>query len=353
MNYDVVIATRNRPEALKLSIPLILTQERLPKKLIIADASDNHEIVRETVIKLVAKTGCDLKILHCKPNLPHQRNKGLEYVESPVVVFPDDDSLWWPGVGEAIMQVYEQDTGGDIAGVCACPSEAKQPPPKAFLALTKSTGRMRLSDRIRNRIAGVRFRIESHISPNPLHVYGRLLWRQRRIPKWLPDLNTTPTEFMTGLCMSFRTEVLRPCGFDEDLGAYVGWAAWEDASASFRVLEGRLVVEAHDAKVYHYKFAGPRTGGFKAGFINQFNCAYLVSCYAPAGSSPRRALKRYGLYKLMQYMLAVYTSFGRQRVRGHLQALHLTKELLDISRDRLRQRYLELCEKELGSHGTT
>ena len=49
MTYDVVIATRNRPEALRLSIPLILKQGRPPTKLIIVDASDDHQLIRKTI----------------------------------------------------------------------------------------------------------------------------------------------------------------------------------------------------------------------------------------------------------------------------------------------------------------
>ena len=42
LDFDVVIATRNRPQALELSIPLILGQSRQPKKLIVIDSSDDQ-----------------------------------------------------------------------------------------------------------------------------------------------------------------------------------------------------------------------------------------------------------------------------------------------------------------------
>lgn len=137
MNYDVIIATRNRSEALKLSIPLILQQGHPPQNLIIVDASDDHETVRETVIEIVGEFACSLKILHCRPNLPYQRNRGLEHVESPVVILPDDDSFWWSGVGEAIMRVYERDNDGDIGGVCAVATPT--PPPGVAMALKGET----------------------------------------------------------------------------------------------------------------------------------------------------------------------------------------------------------------------
>ena len=50
----MVIATRNRPEALALSIPLILGQSRKPRKLIVIDSSDDHAPVAEAVAETVA-----------------------------------------------------------------------------------------------------------------------------------------------------------------------------------------------------------------------------------------------------------------------------------------------------------
>ena len=61
LDFDVVIATRNRPQALALSIPLILGQSRPPEKLIVIDSSDDHAavagIVAETVARAVAESG--------------------------------------------------------------------------------------------------------------------------------------------------------------------------------------------------------------------------------------------------------------------------------------------------------
>ncbi|MGF6862350.1 hypothetical protein ABIE69_002936 [Rhodobacteraceae bacterium MBR-64] len=53
LTFDTVIATRNRPEALALSIPLILGQSRQPEKLIVIDSSDDHHAVKSVVEKAV------------------------------------------------------------------------------------------------------------------------------------------------------------------------------------------------------------------------------------------------------------------------------------------------------------
>jgi len=48
--YDVVIATRNRAEALALSIPRLIAQSWPPSRLIIVDSSDNSAAVRAAVL---------------------------------------------------------------------------------------------------------------------------------------------------------------------------------------------------------------------------------------------------------------------------------------------------------------
>jgi glycosyltransferase involved in cell wall biosynthesis len=344
MDYDVVIATRNRIEALKLSIPLILRQSRKPNQLIIVDSSEDYEVVRKTVTHAAADFSDTIKILHTKPNSAHQRNFGLEYVKAPVVMFPDDDSLWWPGVAEAVMRIYERDKNNDIGAVCG--RETTVPPPSVHLDDGKIY-KMTLTDCIRQKIGGLRHKFDDRFCPDPLWIHGRSQWNVQPFPKWLHNIDSARVEFMGGFRMSFRTELIRKYGFDEDLGTYVGYAAYEDADASFKVLQEKIIVGAHDAHVYHYKAPNKRAKGFELGFILLFNRAYIICCYSPPGSLTRLMLKRFALYKMSQYMLGIGTKFGRERIRGTLTALKSLDELLNCAADNLREKYLEICAKAL------
>jgi hypothetical protein len=49
MEFDIVLPTRNRQMALQLSIPLMLSQSRLPLHFIVVDSSDSHSEVRQLV----------------------------------------------------------------------------------------------------------------------------------------------------------------------------------------------------------------------------------------------------------------------------------------------------------------
>ncbi|MFC1738366.1 glycosyltransferase family 2 protein [Planctomycetota bacterium] len=342
MDYDVVIATRNRTEALKLSIPLILTQERPPKKLIIVDASDDHQLICKTVKEAVGACPVELAILNSQPNSAGQRNIGLKYVESPIVMFPDDDSLWFPGHAEAIMRVYERDTEKHIGGVCA--ADTKQLPPEIGL-VGCNIYKMRISHLLDAQIKRTRAKLrEARFRPNPFKIHGRSRWNVRPVPKWLPHENSVLVEYMGGYKMTFRTEVIRKVGFDEDLGVYVPWAANEDIDACFGVMQHRLLVGARNAKVCHYKFPSRRTTKFESTFIVQFNAAYTLCKYCTEGSKARRVFNRRSIGKVLKYIPRCCIASGREQLRGHLLAVKFMRELWNAPPDCLRQRYLELCQ---------
>lgn len=346
MDYDVVIVTKNRSDALRLSIPLILNQNRLPKKLIIVDASDDHQSICETVKESVGSSSVELLILNSEPNLSRQRNIGLEHVESPVVMFPDDDSLWWPGVAEGVMRVYELDTNGDVGGVCA--RETKEPPLDANLTISKSY-KMSFGDQIRQKVGKLRHKFDYKFCPDPLWLHGRSRWNVRPLPEWFDKEDVALVELMSGFRMSFRTEIVRECGFDEDFCVHTGYSAYGDIMPSFYVMKERLLVGAHDANVYHYRYPGPRTSGFKFSFFTLFNRAYLICRFSPPGSNARKALKKFAIYKVLQYMLAFHLKYERDRIRGGLQAIKAIKVLLVTSPDNLRECYMELCRKVVES----
>jgi glycosyltransferase involved in cell wall biosynthesis len=329
---------------LGLSIPLILGQFRKPEQLIIVDASDDHEHVKRVVVEVAGDTSVELKIVYTKVNLSHQRNVGLEYVKSPVVMFPDDDSLWWPGFAEAIMHIYERDINGDIGGVCG--RETIQPPPDVNIAVG-NVYKMTISDRIRQKIGKLRHKFDYRFCPDPLWLYGRSRWNVHPLPKWFEEEDIALVEMMTGFRMTFRTEIIRECGFDEDFCIHTGYSAYGDIMPSFHVLQTRLLVGAHRALVYHYRYPGERTSGFKFGFFTQLNRAYLVCRYSPPGSAARKALKRFAIYKAMQYALGVHSKYERDRVRGVLMALRFMGELLKAPPNQLRECYLESCQKAM------
>src|SRR5208283_5097821 len=155
LEFDIVLATRNRQQVLQLSIPLMLAQNRLPRRFIVVDASDDHSAARRVVEDAFerAETRAELLILKSPiAGSSYQRNIGLQHVESPVVIFPDDDVLWYPSVADAIMRIYEKDM--DKAVGCVATSVAPVYPAGVFPS-NKAPYQLELRDRVAKNIRKV------------------------------------------------------------------------------------------------------------------------------------------------------------------------------------------------------
>jgi len=345
MDYDIVIATRNRPEVLWLSIPTYLGQSRPPSAIVVVDSSDDHGPVREAV----EGTGRDaagvrVECHHAAPGLTAQRNIGLERVESPAVMFPDDDSIWFDGTAEAVMRVYERDEEGVVGGVTMRQMRA---PPPGVLDSEAGRDRRTLSEKLIYRLSPARVKLENLVTPNPMERVGEDLTRARAHPAWLGELHATPVGFMHGYRMTFRTEAIRAAGgFDETLGAY---GLYEDFDASLRVAAERLLVRAEDARVYHHRAPGSRANGLTTGVMLMLNLAYVTCRHSDPGSTPRMMLRRYATMRYLQYRLRARGTFGTERLEGFRRAMGHLEEMSRAARDRQPAIYARALEACLGA----
>jgi Glycosyl transferase family 2 len=266
-SYDCVIATKNRLSALRMSIPLILKQDTLPQRLIIVDASEDHESVRAEVSDIGDRLGFGKAIVvrSDRPNLTRQRNIGLQFVQAPIVMFPDDDSLWYAGFASSVMKVYQSDTREQVGGVAgvgviAPPAELGQPSYKR--------GKFRT---IKQAVQPYRIYIEQRTFPKPFDIIGASNWTGKT--DVVDNINSKRLPHITGFRMSFRTEPVRRIGFDETLGYSAGYSYHEDMDISLRLqMEGYALVSAEDAKVCHLSFPGKRGDDYGYGFCSIANC---------------------------------------------------------------------------------
>jgi glycosyltransferase involved in cell wall biosynthesis len=338
MEFDIVIATRNRREALSLSVPLMLSQTRLPGQLIVVDSSDDHDAVQETVEKAAerASSCTQIKIIRSAPGSSFQRNLGLRYVKAPVVLFPDDDALWFPGVGRAIMRVYERDTDGSVGGVGAF--ESPVPPPGVFDSSTPLY-RMEFRDRLQLSIGRFLDSLEYRFFPDPFFMEASCRCREKEMPKWLPEEQAVPASLFPGFRMSFRTGLIAGTGFDESLGRY---ALFEDYDACLTMLQRHILVDTANARVFHYRSPEKRVDGIEWGVLQVLNRAYIICKHSRPGSPARRRLKAFLYYKTLRYLLQTRTGYGRARVKGTLRALPMITRLLEAPLQQLPQSCLAL-----------
>lgn len=339
-SYDIVIATRNRQDALRLSVPLMLSQSRPPEWLIVVDSSDDFNATRRVVDDFRSQ---NIILLRSERGSSLQRNIGLQHVKSPVVMFPDDDSIWFPDTAEAIMRVYERDVDGLIGAVCAAESPV---PPPGFQNTSTTAYRMTRGDRIKQRVAHIRAAVERRFFPDPFYIHGRSHCDTAPQSPWFDEEDVVLVEWMTGFRMSFRSDVIRRFGFDETLRHY---GLYEDVDASFQAMRSHLIVGARRAKVYHYRAPGARADSLSMGIQPILNRAYVIAKHSSSLSPARRYVVRYGWYKLALYSLACHTRHGRRRWLGAWRAQRRVKELLRTDPTSLQERYLALRDRCLNN----
>jgi GT2 family glycosyltransferase len=339
-SYSVVIATRNRPEALRLSLPLLLDQSRQADKIIVVDSSDDQTQNKALVAQLSQQSAVPLLHISSPIGASLQRNIGLQLVSSGTVFFPDDDSLVLPDALEELMNIYDLDSDGLIGGVCSAESKTA---PVGVLDQQTAAYQMRLSDRIKARLARTRFALERNLVPDPFHVCAAR--KYRRLPKaadWLAAQNAILVPWMTGFRMSFRTELIRRTGFTEELGRY---ALFEDTDACFGILQSHLLVGARRAQIYHHKAPERRANGRAMGAMQILNRAYVLARSGEADQKMLAAMRRFSRYKILQYMVGARSGFGKDRLAGARHAYHLMPALFGAPADQLNRIYLDLRER--------
>jgi len=319
---------------LAISVPLMLSQSRSPRRLIVVDSSDNHDEVVRILERLASQFNVSLKTIKSKPGIAYQRNIGLEYVDSPVVMMPDDDSVWFPGYTDAIMRIYEQDEDSSIGSVFGIESLI---PPPAFMTTKKPYRKSRL-DRLALRITPL-FAMFRKFFPDPIITQLGLRFESLTCPAWLIDEEAEASVDFSGFKASFRSEVVKRLKYDESLGTY---SLFEDRELLLRMLDDYVPVCAIRAKVYHYRYPEKRTDEIEWGVINILNNAYVVCKHSEPRSLSRSRLKRYCYYKLFLYLIRAMDRGGGERVIGAWRGLSCYPKLLNASSAELPGLYVKL-----------
>ena len=154
--------------------PLILKQEIVPDRLIIVDASADHQSVRTEVDQISEQFGFKNTIVlqSDAASLTRQRNIGLRLVEAPVVMFPDDDSMWHPGFASNVLKVYEADVRRQVGGVSGL--GVAEPPP----GLEQPSYKKSPLGSLKAAIQPYRGLFEKHYFPKPVDLIGSATWTE-------------------------------------------------------------------------------------------------------------------------------------------------------------------------------
>ncbi len=271
-------------------------------------------------------------------SLTRQRNIGLRLVEAPIVMFPDDDSMWHPGFASNVLKVYEADVRRQVGGVSGL--GVAEPPP----GLEQPSYKKSPLGSVKAAIQPYRGLFEKHYFPKPVDLIGSATWTENI--DVVDDVNSRRVPHITGFRMSFRTDVVRQVGFDETLGYAAGYSYHEDFDVSLAIERlGYALVSAERAKVCHYKFPGKRSKGYSYGFCSIANSVYIVRKHIRQDTHIYSDLERYLKYKVSLYALRCHSDYGRQVFRGAFDAWRNRSMLLEADDAGLSDAYKALSDR--------
>lgn len=268
----------------------LLAQTRLPKQIIIVDASQDVEQHRSMLASMFAGTGVEFII---EPAVAKssavQRNQGLSSVTADIVLFMDDDSLLFPDCAEKFMAKFEKDREQMIAGLALC--NVDNLPSVAQLLLKPVSTSKEPAAVIEQKKGG------STANTSMLHTLEKLwLWRLFRrevlmqamdrmfVPydyrRHRPPSAVTPeigdlvaTRHLPGYGMAVRSHIARAEPFNPFLLAY---CPCEDLDASYRYGRHGVCAYAPNAHLKHYEVEGSRITRMQATSLSISNIALFV-----------------------------------------------------------------------------
>ena len=285
-----IIATRNRPLELKLTVASLVRQTVLPSELCIIDSSSETP-ARPEVESLCASVGLGLDYVHPAPTgLTVQRNFGIPRTSGDPVFFIDDDVWLAPDCHEQVLAEYAR-WGSELGGVRATPIRGARP------------GRLSIAWR---RLFGM-----GGWWPE---ASGRM--RSGFFVEGVSDsAGVRKLDYFNGWFMSYRREVLDKELFDEALS---GYGYQEDIDFSYRVRRhGYVLVQTPHAKADHFKTTTGRMSPYDLQRMNLANQFYLHRKLMPQSFKHRAAL----WWALLGLFTLNVGKSAQQRNPGHITGL--------------------------------
>lgn len=341
LNWGLLIATKDRLEALKKCVQLALAQTRMPTEIIVIDASADWEAHAQEIGSIVAEYP-KVRFVYDKgvmPSLSVQRNQAIDYAQADICFMIDDDSFLYPNCAERIMEIYEADTGGCVAGVQTAQSEVMP--------------NMQIKDNSRNDIINV---------GGLMHRPGWKRWVLRNIllvgkqqffipyddmfpdqplPESVKHLEVTTSSLFDGFRMTYRREVIAATRFDPLLRYY---CPGEDLDASYRVSRQGALLTARQALVYHHTSATGRMNRYQVKLLTWLNQAMLLHCHS---TDPRRGRRRYNGLMARRIFAELIKDcaagrLGAPQTRATITAWRLSRRIFRLSLKELEKLYPEL-----------
>jgi O-antigen biosynthesis protein len=237
----VVIATRDRPASLAVTLDSILVQDYPNFDIVVVDNAPRSTETADLIARRYASTGRVIYLREDRPGLGRAHNAGMSKVTGTVVAFTDDDVIADPRWLSSIMANFERDEAlGCVTGLIL-PAELET---RAQVWTEKHGGFGKGFQR-------KTYDLHHNRPESPLFPY-------------------TAGQFGSGANMAFSTSALRRVGnFDSALGAGTLARGGDDLAAFYAIVAGgfRLVYEPAAVVWHHHRRAeeGMRRQAFSYG----------------------------------------------------------------------------------------
>ena len=348
LTWSLVIATYKREHILPRCLKLAAKQTRIPKEIVVVDASPDWEKTREIMIQEFTDHYPLIPLIYVKatfPSLTTQRNQGIDLASGDILFLIDDDSLMYPDCAEEVMKIYEADVDNTIQGISAM---SDPNPPDASEFIDKQAVQEGMIA-VKPKQTKIRQFFKSLLATDQTYFlpYDED-YPDRPIPEHLHNLNIGRIQVMAGYTMTFRKAILMKERFSEILQRY---AAGEDQDLSYRVSRHGAIVNAINARLCHLEISGGRLSQFQVMVLAALNPSVLQQFYSPNRALVNRRWRQIFRRRVLIYFLKDLSqkNFHFSRTRGLLYAFSQFKQIYKRTPDELLQWYPEFQAKFIAS----
>lgn len=223
--YSAVIPTKDRPEDAGEAVRVLLRQTRLPERVVVVDASDPAYALPDELAAQAARLSVELLVVASRPSTSAQRNLGARAVETPIVLFLDDDVRLPPDYAEALLDRWEAAGLEALGGLAGTPAVVPRQG-----AVSRAVRRLLMLN---------------YVDPSGEAMTLRRSGNVRYVPEprravHVPALGAGAT--------AYRTDLARAHPFDE---RFPGYAPGEDLDMAYRVAAAAPILQTPEVRWTH------------------------------------------------------------------------------------------------------
>jgi glycosyltransferase involved in cell wall biosynthesis len=223
--YSAGIPTKDRPDAVDAAVGVLLGQTRLPQRIVVVDASDRPYAPSDAVATRAAALAVEVVVIASRPSTAAQRNLGARRVDTPVVLFLDDDVRLPEAYAAVLLERWEAaglEAFGAVAG-----TPAVVPRQRPFGRLLRRATMLNYVDQ-----AG-----------------EAMTLRRSGNVRYVPEPGRSVVVPVLGAgATAYRTELVLAHPFDE---RFPGYAPGEDLEMAFRVATAAPLLQTPEVRWTH------------------------------------------------------------------------------------------------------